>query len=351
MENTTYRVKLQELDRFFFDRSSINVLISHLQEKCSVFAPHEKGTASFAYQKVENPENVVLDYSRTIQPLKKFFLPPKETLLTFNTSTNAFDMVSPKEEEKIFFAVHSYELKAIQLLDIKFEERNPESNYLSRRENSHFIGISYETDKHHFSTSLGLDVEYFDGFSLFLEKQDDGYLLYVINEDGKNLLKGFPLEKYKAQKALIVHNDVPKSKLRVHHNRLPEIFEHVYHSKVWDEVSKKCLACGTCNLLCPTCYCFDVNDEIELDATTGKRERTWDSCMLNAFAEVAGDENFREKRADRTRHRLFRKFKYQTDVSSELHCVGCGRCSKFCPADISIIDIVNSLTQEVHENY
>ena len=75
----------------------------------------------------------------------------------------------------------------------------------------------------------------------------------------------------------------------------------------------------------------------------GKRERFWDSCMLNTFAEVAGGENFRDKLNNRTRHRLYRKFKYITEQSGDLHCVGCGRCSRYCPAGIDIIEIINNL--------
>ena len=126
--------------------------------------------------------------------------------------------------------------------------------------------------------------------------------------------------------------------------------ENIYNSKVWTDVAKKCLGCGTCNLLCPTCYCFDVRDEVELQVTQGTRDRFWDGCMLNEFAEVAGGENFRDKLSNRTRHRLYRKFKYITDKSGELHCVGCGRCTKYCPAKISIVEIINNLIEEYSVN-
>ena len=82
----------------------------------------------------------------------------------------------------------------------------------------------------------------------------------------------------------------------------------MYDGKTWQEVGKKCVSCGNCTAVCPTCYCFDVQDEVKLDVTGGERKRIWDSCQLEEFAEVSGGENFREERASRQRHRYYRKF-------------------------------------------
>jgi sulfhydrogenase subunit beta (sulfur reductase) len=71
---------------------------------------------------------------------------------------------------------------------------------------------------------------------------------------------------------------------------LPEILEMEYHSKVWDEFGSKCLSCGSCSMVCPTCYCFDVCDETDLGSRAGRRIRSWDSCLLNSRALVAGQK-------------------------------------------------------------
>ncbi len=73
--------------------------------------------------------------------------------------------------------------------------------------------------------------------------------------------------------------------------------------------------------------------------------------MLNTFAAVAGGENFRESLADRQRHRVYRKFKYITDITGDPWCVGCGRCTAYCTAGISIVEIVNDLCDEYEEKY
>ncbi|MBD3224404.1 MAG: hypothetical protein GF313_06720 [Caldithrix sp.] len=336
---------INEMKCQFLDENATYDFLKFLKGRSKVFAPHRKGEASYIYDEVSDVKDVVLQYPRTIQPLKKYFLPPRETLLSFNIDENNFTESEINVEPRIFFGIHAYEMEGVMRLDYTFEQGQPESNYLTRREQSTFIGISYEPDEYHFSKSLGIDIDSVDGFSLYFKKTDNGYYVYEIDAAGQQLMKEFGKGK---RVDIPVTKEEPEftNKIKYHYNRLPQIFEHVYDSKVWEEVAERCVGCGTCNLLCPTCYCFDVRDEVEINATEGKRERFWDGCMLNPFAEVAGNENFREKLSSRTRHRLYRKFKYITNKSGELHCVGCGRCSKYCPADISITKIINNLIDD-----
>ena len=340
-----FDAKLTDLKSYFFDESNVRKFIDFLMTKAEVIAPQAKGEQSFAYDVIQSGSDVTLEYPRTMQPLKKFFLPPVETLLSFKMSSNEFSEEAIQTKKRIFFGIHSYEMKSIHLLDYSLERGNPESNYLKRRDNTLFIGISYKPDKYHFATSLGIDIEETEGFALFFEKVEKGYFVFVVTDKGAELIKEFGGGEAVDKPVKI--EELPKqTKIKYHYNRLPQVFEHVYISQVWDNVAERCVGCGTCNLLCPTCYCFDVRDEVDLNADDGKRTRFWDGCMLNTFAEVAGGENFRNKLAARIRHRLYRKFSYITKSSGELHCVGCGRCSKYCPADISIVEIINDLIED-----
>jgi Fe-S oxidoreductase len=103
-----------------------------------------------------------------------------------------------------------------------------------------------------------------------------------------------------------------------------------------------------CTKVCPTCYCFDVNDEVDLKLQKGKRVRVWDSCQIEKFAVVAGGHNFRTRRALRQRHRFMRKGKYQFEAYGLMGCVGCGRCAEACLVHITPVDTYNALFREQH---
>ncbi|MCX5636268.1 MAG: 4Fe-4S dicluster domain-containing protein, partial [Planctomycetota bacterium] len=107
--------------------------------------------------------------------------------------------------------------------------------------------------------------------------------------------------------------------------------------------------CGSCNLVCPTCYCFNVQDDINWDMRTGNRQRVWDGCLLEGFTRVAGGHEFRKNRADRFRHRLYRKGKYVPDkIGGEIACVGCGRCIDACLPDIANpVSVYNRLVDDL----
>ncbi len=337
------------MKKYQLNTNQIQSFIKHITEKGSVFAPHKKGDTSFVFKKIEDPESVVLDYDRTLNSVKKYFLPPREALFSFKKGENTLNKQMIENEKKIFLGVHSYDMKAVLRLDYNFSHGNPEENYLTRRQNSTFIGVSYTPDEYHFSQSVGIPLNDAEGFDMYLEKNSAGYIMQIITEKGEKLIDGFDgLEKAKDGSS---NHTQFKNKLKYNYNRLPEVFEHSWKASVWEEVSKKCVGCGTCNLVCPTCYCFDVEDSLDLSLQNGTRDRYWDGCMLNIFASVAGGENFRKPIPDRQRHRVYRKFKYITDKTGEPWCVGCGRCTAYCPAGISIVEIVNELSDEYEQKY
>ncbi len=332
------------MECFSLLRTDVPDLIDHLRAFGEVIAPHGKGDVSYSFETVQDSSKVALDYNRTLLPLKKIFLPPVEKLMDFSLKDLTYSPVDQIIEPKVFFAVHSYEMQSILRLDHSMLSGNVESNYLKRRQKSRFVGISFKPDEFHFSESVGIAIEEMEGFDLFLNEVEDDFQLYVLTDKGRSLIRGF--DKLKTAEAEIVEGRDFKTKIRYHYNRLPQIFQYAYNSDVWADVASRCVGCGACNLTCPTCFCFDVNDQVSVTAEDGMRERSWDSCMLATFAEVAGGENFREKTVNRTRHRLYRKFKYITDEEGLPWCVGCGRCTAFCPAGISLPEIVNELIRE-----
>ena len=326
--------------QFFLERDRVAELVAHLLAQKPVYAPHPKGRKSFAFASVVDPGAVVLDYPRTMHSVRKYFLPPREKLMTFDLKENSFEAVEAPPADAIFFGVHSYDLAAVHRLDYNFSQDNPEKNYLVRRQGAVFVGVSFEPDAYHFSGSVGIDPYDTTGFDIFLTKLLDGYVVETLTQAGEALLAGMDLPAHEAGKPARGHFQqhiyLPQAKLGM-------VMAESYRNGVWEETAAKCVGCGTCNLVCPTCYCFNMEDEVDIQVAGGSRGRRWDGCMLRDFSAVAGGEIFREPLAARQRHRVFRKFKYISDETGKPWCVGCGRCTVDCTAGISIVSIINRL--------
>jgi sulfhydrogenase subunit beta (sulfur reductase) len=190
------------------------------------------------------------------------------------------------------------------------------------------------------------------GFDLFLSDIGDDYLVLVGSSRGDDmtmqsacLLKAptdADFEEYKRRSGL----RASAYRTRVDLGDLPEIMEIEYSSKVWEELGQKCLSCGACSMVCPTCYCFDVADEVDLGTRSGLRHRSWDSCLFESHALVAGGENFREHRSSRIKFRYYHKQRGFVAEYGRPSCVGCGRCIAGCPAKIDIIQVIEKLRGE-----
>jgi ferredoxin len=242
----------------------------------------------------------------------------------------------------VFFGIHNYELQGLFRLDYAFKNGVRDDTYLKRRENSLFVGVTYVPDEYHFSDSVGIPTSLREGFDIFLTKFDDHYRVEALTKKGSEIAADLG--------SLMEDCDCPgdpvvffKNKLKQSVAGIREIFHGAYNHPIWHKTARECYSCGTCNISCPTCYCFDVDDETILGSDQGVRLRTWDSCQFLSFTTVAGGEAFREKRNDRVRHRMSRKFAYIMDEQGRPFCVGCGRCVRQCTAAINIVTVMNAL--------
>ena len=322
-------------------RERIPDAVSILSRKHRVVAPVPKGK-THVFSVIDEPVRVSIDYPTTILPLKKFFLPPVDVILHYNRRSQEVFIPKPGVEQTLFFGIHNYELQGLFRLDHAFRTGVRDDTWLSRRAGSLFVGVGYVPDEYHFAESVGIPTYEKQGFDLFLTQFGDHYRVEVLSREGAALADDLA--------PLMIPCECPgdpvvhcKNKLKQSVAGIREIFHGAYNHPVWAKTAKECHSCGTCNIVCPTCYCFDVQDRTTLGAEEGMRMRTWDSCQFVSFTAVAGGEAFREKRTDRVRHRMSRKFAYITDEKGQPFCVGCGRCVRQCTASINIVDVMNAL--------
>jgi len=333
------------------DKGALTSFLDHLIEKGEVVGVKEKKKGQYVFDKLGSAAEFTTDYVGSLLPPHKYLMPQRETLGRFRMDGTAEAEVTA--EDRILFGVRPCDLHAIQIMDRIFAEDNPDVNYLAKRERTTLVGFDCMApcDEECFCADVGsLDVE--SGFDLLFTDLGETYAITVGSGKGEVLLNGADVKDseecdWACVKAAREERRAQfPQKLDCGVYSLPLLLSGGQESPVWEQTGEKCLSCGSCTMVCPTCYCFDVQDVVDLDLAGGERVRVWDSCQLDDFAKVAGGESFREKRADRVRHRINRKFLYLMNKYERPVCVGCGRCARVCLAKIKPVEIVNELAAE-----
>jgi len=297
----------------------------------------------FVFARLEDPKDLRLDYDVTLLPPKKAFFPVRQDLVAFDAKGGR-SCLAP--EPLVLLGVHFYDLKALDQLDILFRENRADQNWLAPREATTVVGSSIQAvSRRAFWGTVGREAKP-KGHDAFLTRLSDGFVLEARTPKGEALLKHgdfAPATATQIQQARRVNEEVLEQcpeKLKWSSDEIAHATRAAYGMKpIWEELARTCFSCGTCNIVCPTCYCFDVQDNWNLDQVSGLRARTWDGCLTEDFAKVSlgagACENFREHRGQRYRHRLMRKAAYLNDKLGGPACVGCGRCSTQCVPDIA----------------
>jgi ferredoxin len=327
----------------------VDVLI---REKGRKFYGVVEKDGKFAFDEVDSSSELRLDYDTTVLPPKVFFQPPREELLRFKTGGADYEGVVDRTPF-VVFGVHPYDVIAINQMDQLFTMENRDEHYLARREASILVGLDVQTvSANHFAGSMGTSIAK-KGWDVLLTRLGDRYLVQSGTPKGEKLMASLGGEKgtnahLEEREKIWLRNcaEMRRHELKCAPEDLHAVLEKGYDHPIWEEKGRLCFSCGSCNLVCPTCYCFDVQDDVAWDGKCGSRCRTWDGCLLKDFATVAGNHNFRRRKADRYRHRFLRKGKYVPEKMGEIACVGCGRCIAACVSNIANpVEVYNRLLE------
>lgn len=336
-------------------KKDLTGFIRGMGRKQKVVAPVSMGYNNFAFTEVSGREdNVAIKYIPTILPPKKYFFPQRECLIEYNKKAGTSSPVL-EYEKTIIFGVHTCDLAGIQCLNMVFSDKPKDVNYLVRKNRITIIGLECNEYCDEYASCKVMNNHLPNGgYDLFFTEFADDFIVHVHTARGDELVEesgvfsAAEAAHFKQLKAVRDRKQIIfKDEVSLQHKGLSPLFDKAYQSKVWDDLNRRCVACGNCTNVCPTCYCFDVVDDPDLDLNTGSRLRQWDSCQSEPFAKVAGGENFRKKRGARQRHRYFRKFKYPYEKYRRYFCTGCGRCTRTCMADISLKETINYLVDEL----
>jgi len=287
---------------------------------------------------------------------KPYLFPPKLKLFDFRATEGRFVLEAgpPDVPKYAFLGVRACELAAIAVQDRVFGMAEPgmfrcesESWYTQARENALFIAVNCtQVGGTCFCGSWGTGPRATKGFDLALTELRTGFLVEVGTPRGQAIVDRLPVREPTA-------TELELAELKLHHaeeemgrhlrtDDAKEVLDQNLEHPRWDQVGNRCLSCGNCTMVCPTCFCCTVEDSTHLDDDLITRTRYWESCYTHQFSYVTtGPE--RNTIRGRYRHWLRHKVSTWWDQFGTSGCVGCGRCITWCPVGIDLTEEIAAI--------
>ncbi len=300
---------------------------------------------------VEHVDEICLDYETTEYSAKTYFLPYRENLSTFRFGQDDWEQdIKYRIMPRIILGLHACDINALLKLDkVMVRDNYPSPYYISRRRNTFIVGIDHDPCEGGFCRSLGTDTVT-RGFDLFLTDIGDRYFVAIGSDRGYSAL-------LQAETAEITEDDTlayirerkriaDLFETKVNAQNLPNLLDIEFESDVWNKWGDRCMGCGSCAMVCPTCYCYGVSERVSMDFKRGEKVKQLYSCNLVDFAEVAGGHNFRPDLRTRLKYRYYHQHRGFVEAYDESKCVGCNRCGRSCVAGINPVDVINELQAE-----
>ena len=321
--------------------------VDQLMENHRVYAPVRQQDMT-NFQEISTADQVDLSFANTTLSPKSIILPQSEVMFAFNLdrTTDQAGILHQLETDhfpRVIFGIRPCDAKAFDLLDLNFSPPSHQDTWwVRRRQITTLVGLGCNTPcPTCFCTSVGSGPFATEGLDLLLIDGDDEFIIQVITEKGQGLLNdiGVKAEASGAKKEVVsalqnsslqsIKSVVPTEGLKQHDANA------LFNAEFWEEVQFACINCGVCTFVCPTCWCFDIQDEVLKGK--GLRLRNWDSCMFTLFTLHGSGHNPRSQKLQRVRQRFMHKLKYFPDKYHKgVACVGCGRCVQQCPVNIDI---------------
>jgi sulfhydrogenase subunit beta (sulfur reductase) len=336
-----------EHEIYRFPPERLAALVERLAREFRVVGPVRRG-AAWAWEDVRPETPLALDYPTSLLPPRQFFAPQRETLFRFRKTAAgyAYETAAP-ERPVALLGVHGCDLTGLRVLRSFHESACRDRVVTDRLDQSFILGIGCWVPclAEAFCRDMG-SLENEIPADLYAWDLGDVLLVKVLRPRGRAVLADVgTLEAAGADELVTLRQRVRArteafpAHLKFPPAKLPVALEAAQADILWEANAERCLSCGRCNLVCPTCTCFDVQDVAAIDGSEGARVRTWHGCQVPGFSRVAGGHDFRPSRTEQLRYRIFRKGKYMPERYGMVGCTGCGRCIKHCPTHISIRDI------------
>lgn len=321
-------------------------LFSLLSEQYDLYAPKVmvgEGTFSdtdvIRYEKVNSFDEIEWE-KKSDYSFKELLLPINETMFYFTEDQVTVPAEDPKK--KLIFLRHC-DMHSVKRFDQMYLNNGPEDFYYKRRrENVKFVLMGCETScQTGFCVSMNTNIA--NDYHCSIKLSEEGILVDCKDDELQNI---FEQTSYETREVSPDHVEENNEKVT-----LPKKLSiDSYGDELWKEYGSRCINCGRCNFVCPTCTCFTTQDIFYQDnKRVGERRRVWGSCQIDGYTDMAGGISFRKTNGERMRFKVMHKiYDYEKRFGYPM-CVGCGRCDAVCPEYISYSTLVNKLAKKEEE--
>ena len=340
------------------ERESLLKFLDELKREAEIIAPVQRlGGATF--EEIRDISEVNFLEGNPLSSAKQFFFPQTDELFQFRKGVFSF----PEEvqrKRRILFGIRPCDLAALEFSDRFFSREHggyEDIYYWFRRRNTILIGINcLEPEESCFCFFCGSGPFAKRGYDLQLTQLKNSYLVEVNSSQGEKLVYtysdffspaslGDRRKKEILEEKLEEKSSYKKVELKKVTDRLSEdgFSGAVISNEFWEEIGDRCLDCGGCTYICPTCTCFSILDKADRNIEIGERMRIWDSCNFSGFTRMASGANPGANKRDRIKRRFFCKLLFSQENQGLLGCVGCGRCWKVCYTEIDILKVASEI--------
>jgi sulfhydrogenase subunit beta (sulfur reductase) len=281
---------------------------------------------------------------------KQYLFPPRSDLFTAhrNGGSWVFEPCADHAPPFAFIGVRACDLQAIALQDEVFAAGAlSDPHYARRRGRAFLLAVNCASATETcFCASMNSGPRARSGFDLALTELPDCFVAEVGSEAGSEALDGVPWQPASAFDVGRATQVLQRTERQIQRQAatadLPQLLYDRIDHPYWDSVAARCLSCGNCTLVCPTCFCSTVEDTSDLGGSHTRRTRVWDSCFILEFSHVHGGNSRPTTRA-RFRQWMTHKLAAWIDQFGRSGCVGCGRCIAWCPAAIDVTEELRML--------
>jgi len=328
----------------YINQDSLTRLVVELSSRGQLVAPVREGK-SFVFSRVQRGEQVCLTYTNSTIPPKFTFLPQIEELFSYEVKSGELRPPKAGDEPVVLLGVRPCDSSAFSVLDRVMGGDRADPYYVKRRDRTTVVGLSCSRPRETcFCDAFGTGPTDGSGDDITLTKVSGGYVVRSKTAKGARFAREHSKHFRAATKREIDEFESESRKIKgmlasgITSEGLADRMGKSLGDPYWEEASERCIECGVCSFVCPTCYCFDVTEQVEGDG--GKRYRGWDTCQSCRFSRMAGGLDPRPTKVDRFKHRFHHKLSYVPMAFNVTACVGCGRCVSLCPTNVDIREVI-----------